>query len=100
MEEIFGEIMDETDVDDRVEKLKDGSLIIDGSYSIRDLNNRLNLTLEESPDYETIGGLILARLQVIPRGGEIVNHGHYKFTVVGVEGRRITKVKMYKSPSA
>ena len=100
MEEIFGEIMDETDVDDRVEKLKDGSLIIDGSYSIRDLNNRLNLNLEESPDYETIGGLILARLQVIPRGGEIVNHGHYKFTVVGVEGRRITKVKMYTSPSA
>jgi putative hemolysin len=100
MEEIFGEIMDETDVDDRVEKLKDGSLIIDGSYSIRDLNNRLNLNLEESPDYETIGGLILARLQVIPRGGEIVNYGHYKFTVVGVEGRRITKVKMYTSPSA
>ena len=99
MEEIFGEIMDETDVDDRVEKLKDGSLIIDGSYSIRDLNNRLNLNLEESPDYETIGGLILARLQVIPRGGEIVNYGHYKFTVVGVEGRRITKVKMYTSPS-
>jgi putative hemolysin len=99
MEEIFGEIMDETDVDDRVEKLKDGSLILDGSYSIRDLNNLLNLNLEESPDYETIGGLILAKLQVIPRGGEIVNHGHYKFTVVGVEGRRITKVRMYTSPS-
>jgi putative hemolysin len=100
MEEIFGEIMDETDVDDRVEKLKDGSLIIDGSYSIRDLNNRLKLNLEESPDYETIGGLILARLQVIPKGGEIVNYGHYKFTVVGIEGRRITKVRMYTSPSA
>ena len=100
MEEIFGEIMDETDVDDRVEKLKDGSLIIDASYSIRDLNNRLNLNLEESPDYETIGGFILVRLQVIPKGGEIVNHGRYKFTVVGVDGRRITKVKMYKSSSA
>jgi putative hemolysin len=99
MEEIFGEILDETDVDDRVERLRDGSLIIDGSYSIRDLNNRLNLNLEESPEYETIGGLILARLQVIPKGGEIVNHGHYKFTVVGVEGRRITKVKMYTSPT-
>ncbi len=100
MEEIFGEIMDETDVDDRVEKLRDGSLIIDGSYSIRDLNNRLNLNLEESPDYETIGGLILAKLQVIPRGGEIVTHGQYRFTVVGVEGRRITKVKVTASPSA
>lgn len=97
MEEIFGEIMDETDVDDRVEKLKDGSLIIDASYSIRDLNNRLNLGLKESSDYETLGGLILTRLQVIPRGGEIIYHGQYRFTVVGIEGRRITKIKLDKA---
>lgn len=97
MEEIFGEIMDETDVDDRVERLKDGSLIIDASYSIRDLNNRLNLGLKESSDYETLGGLILTRLQVIPRGGEIIYHGQYRFTVVGIEGRRITKIKLDKA---
>ncbi len=50
MEEIFGEIMDETDVDDLIERRKDGTFIIDGSYSIRDLNNNLQLDLEESPD--------------------------------------------------
>ncbi len=98
MEEIFGEIMDETDVDDRIERLRGGSFIIDASYSIRDLNNRLNLNLPESPDYETLGGFILTQLQGIPRGGEIVYAGLHKFTVVGLEGRRITKVKMEKSP--
>src|SRR5690606_3819576 len=56
MEEIFGEIMDETDVDDLMERKKDGTIGIDGSYSIRDLNNKLQLALEESPDYETLGG--------------------------------------------
>ena len=96
MEEIFGEIMDETDVDDRIERLKDGSFIIDASYSIRDLENRLNLNLPESPDYETLGGFVLNQLQLIPRGGEIVNYSRYRFTVVGIEGRRITKIKMNK----
>jgi putative hemolysin len=96
MEEVFGEIMDETDVDDRIERLRDGTVIVDASYSIRDLNNRLNINLPESPDYETLGGFILVRLQDIPRGGEIVYHGVHKFTVVGLEGRRITKVKLDK----
>lgn len=100
MEEIFGEIMDETDVDDSIERLKDGSLIIKGSYSIRDLNNRLHLDLEESPDYETLGGFILTHLQGIARGGEIVSLGPYRFTVVGIEGRRISKVKLERTREA
>jgi putative hemolysin len=94
MEEIFGEIMDETDVDDRMQRLTDGSVLIDAALSIRDLNNRLNLDLVESPDYETLGGFILAELQGIAKGGEIIHQGPYKFTVVGIDGRRITKVKL------
>jgi CBS domain containing-hemolysin-like protein len=61
MEEIFGEIMDETDTDVR-EKAPDGSLLVDGSYSIRDLNSALNRP-SESADYETLGGFILTQLQ-------------------------------------
>lgn len=96
MEEIFGEIMDETDVDDRIERLKDGSIIIDASYSIRGLNIRLDINIPESPDYETIGGFILNQLQGMARGGEMIDHGIYRFIVVGVEGIRITRVKLEK----
>jgi len=64
-----------------MEKLRDGSVIIDASYSIRDLNNRLPLDLPESPDYETLGGFLLTQLQDIARGGEIIYQGGYKFTV-------------------
>ncbi len=94
MEEIFGEIMDETDVDDRMERLKDGSVIVDAAYSIRDLNSKMDLDLPEAPDYETLGGFILSQLQGIARGGEMVYVAGYKFTVVGIEGRRITKVRL------
>ncbi len=97
MEEIFGEIMDETDVDDRMERLKDGSLVIDGAYSIRDLNSKMDIDLVESPDFETLGGFILNQLQGVAKGGEIIFVGQYKFTVVGIDGRRITKVKLEKA---
>lgn len=97
MEEIFGEIMDETDVDDLMERQKDGTIVIDGSYSIRDLNNKLNLNLEESPDYETLGGFILTKLQGMARGGEVIYHGPYRFTIGDVEGLRISKVKLERT---
>ena len=97
MEEIFGEIMDETDTDVRIERMPDGSAIVDGAYSIRDLNAALNLELEESPDYDTLGGFVLTLLQGMPKGGEMVHHGNHRFTVVGIQGRRIGKVKIDKS---
>jgi putative hemolysin len=96
MEEVFGEIMDETDVDLRVERNKDGSVVVEGSYSVRDLNNVLNLNLPESPDYETLGGFILSQIQGIAKGGEIIHYDGYRLTVVGIHGRRISKIKIEK----
>jgi putative hemolysin len=94
VEEIFGEIMDETDVDIQIERNKDGSIVVDGSYSIRDINNALDLNLPESSDYETLGGFILSEIQGIARGGEIVRYDDKQLTVVGIHGRRIAKVKI------
>jgi putative hemolysin len=94
MEEIFGEIMDETDVEIQIERNRDGSVVVDGSYSIRDLNAALDLELPESPEYETLGGFLLSEIQGIARGGEIVHYDIYRLTVVGIHGRRIAKVKI------
>ncbi len=98
MEEIFGEIMDETDTEDSIQRLRDGSYIVDSSYSIRDLNEKLKIDIPESADYETLGGFILAQLQGMPKGGEIIFQGSNKFTIVGISGRRITKVKFERKP--
>src|SRR3990170_3933618 len=97
IEEIVGEIEDEYDFEDRpVKILKDGSMIIDASLQIRDLIDQYKLAIEESEDYETIAGLVLTQLQKMPRGGEIVKYGDYKITVVDIEGKRISKVKLEK----
>jgi len=97
IEEIVGEIEDEYDFEDRpVKILKDGSMIIDASLPIRDLIERHHLAIEESEEYETLAGLVLSLLQRMPKGGEIVRYGDYKLTIVDIEGKRISKVKLEK----
>ncbi|MGE5220444.1 MAG: hemolysin family protein [Chloroflexota bacterium] len=96
VEEIVGEIRDEYDREERgpVERLPDGSMVIQGSALLKDLKTDFNLPFEESPDYHTLAGFMLARLKRIPRGGEWVEEHGYKLTIVDMEGRRILKIKV------
>ncbi|HEX7124642.1 MAG TPA: hemolysin family protein [Thermodesulfobacteriota bacterium] len=95
IEEIVGEIRDEREVDERpVERQPDGSLVVDASLSARDLREQYGVPIPESTEFETVAGFMLAMLQRIPKGGEIVTHEGYKFTVVNLDGRRIAKVKV------
>jgi putative hemolysin len=96
VEEIVGEIRDEYDREERgpVERMADGSMIIQGSALLKDLKADYGLPFEESPDYHTIAGFVLAKLRRIPRGGERVEHNGYRLTIVDMEGRRIVKVKL------
>ncbi len=94
-EEIVGEIEDESKVGvgDMVKRLKGGTMVIDGSTSVRDLINIWGLALIDSEAYETIAGMILSRLQAMPKGGEVIHQNGYKFTVLEVEKNRIVKVR-------
>jgi magnesium and cobalt exporter, CNNM family len=96
VEEIVGEIRDEYDREERgpVERLPDGSLVIQGSALLKDLKTDFELPFEESPDYHTLAGFMLAKLKRIPRGGEWVEENGYKLTIVDMEGRRIVKIKL------
>lgn len=95
LEEIVGEIRDEYDREEKgpVERLPDGSMVIHGSALLKDLKSDFGLPFEESPDYHTLAGFVLAQLKRIPRGGEKVDHNGYRLTIVDMEGRRIVKVK-------
>jgi CBS domain containing-hemolysin-like protein len=76
-----------------VERLPDGSMVIAGSALLKDLKADFELPFEESPDYHTAAGLLLARLKRIPRGGEWIEENGFKLTIVDMEGRRIVKIK-------
>jgi len=95
IEEIVGEIQDEYDTEEKpVERLKDGSLLVDASTPVRDLVDRYSLPIPITSDYETLSGFITHQLQGIPRGGEVFNHEGYRFTVVDLGDRRVSKVKV------
>jgi magnesium and cobalt exporter, CNNM family len=96
VEEIVGEIRDEYDREERgpVERFPDGSMVIQGSALLKDLKTDFSLPFEESPDYHTLAGFMLAKLKRIPRAGEWVEDNGYKLTIVDMEGRRIVKIKV------
>jgi putative hemolysin len=100
VEEIVGEIRDEYDREEHgpVERLPDGSMVIQGSALLKDLKADFDLPFEDSADYHTLAGFLLARLKRIPRGGEWVEENGYKMTIVDMEGRRIVKIKLERLP--
>ncbi len=101
IEEIVGEIHDEYDAVERpIERLRDGSLVVEGTVSAGDLRERYEVPIPESSEFETVAGFMLDRLGSLPKGGEVVDLGDYRLTVVDVEKHRISKVKIDKAPPA
>lgn len=72
LEELVGEIEDEHDIGEprRVQRLADGSMIVDALISIYDLADLLDIELEEELPYDTLAGLILHQLGRFPLKGE------------------------------
>lgn len=102
LEEIVGEIEDEYDVNKGegpgsggiVERRKDGSILIDATATLRDLEDHgFDYSTLAEEEYTTMAGFMLARLQRIPLGGEFVTFEGYRYTVVDMEDNRIVKVK-------
>ncbi len=98
IEEIVGEIRDEHDTESPVTQLADGTLLIDASISIKDLKEDYQILLPESPEYETLGGFLMATLQKIPESGDMVEVEQKRIHIVEMVGRRISKVKLEKLP--
>jgi putative hemolysin len=76
--------------------MPDGSLLVEGGVLLNDLKEKHGLPVEETQDFRTIAGFLLARLARIPQGGEAVFQDSHKMTIVAMDGRRIAKVKIEK----
>lgn len=94
LEEIVGEIADEHDIQMQgVKKEADGSVVVDGSVSIRDLNRALDWRL---PDEEatTIAGLVIHETQSIPEEKQAFTFHGKRFIVMKREKNRITRLRI------
>ena len=95
VEQIFGEIQDEYDVnEDWVEQqLDERTYLLSARHEIDDLNEKYNWDLPEG-DYETLGGLILSINEDLPNVGDIFDIGPYTFTIESVQGTRIGTIRV------
>jgi CBS domain containing-hemolysin-like protein len=100
LEEMVGEIHDEFDVVRLPQKLPDGSLIFDASLKVRDLDSQFGIVLPDDTGYETVGGFVLAHLGFIPRGGESFEEAGYRITVVEMDHRRVSRVRILRQDDA
>ncbi|WP_300457419.1 hemolysin family protein [Desulfobacula sp.] len=90
IEEIIGEIVDETDrmVPDIV-RLKGNHWLVSGKIDIDDLNKRIEIEIPESNTYDTFSGFFLEQIGRIPKPGDSIMIDHWMATVKDMDGNRI-----------
>jgi CBS domain containing-hemolysin-like protein len=95
LEEIFGEIQDEYDIEEFIEKqLADDEFIFSGRLELDYLSEKYNLEFKEDSDAETLSGYIVQHHETIPVAKEHIIIDNYEFDVLTVNETRIETVKM------
>ena len=99
LEEIVGEILDESDEpEETAPPTRAGEIVVPGSTHVGELNDRYSLTIPED-DYTTIGGFVFGALGRLPSVGDRVSAGGATLTVREMDGRRVESLAVDVEPS-
>jgi putative hemolysin len=95
LEEIFGEIKDEYDVEEFVErKVSETEYIFSGRLELDYLTEKYKLMFDQETDAETLSGYVVEQHEQIPSAGEKIIYGNYEFEMLKVTDTRIEILKM------
>ena len=93
IEEIIGEIFDETDTDETyLEKIDDSNYLFNGNASVREINRSLDISLPDQ--FVTLSGLIHDLAKEIPKVGKVFYIGDIKLQIISRSINKINKVKL------
>lgn len=97
LEQIIGEIEDETDIDEEayVKKHEDGHYIIKAMMPMGEFNDYFEPALDDE-DCDTIGGLLIKHFGHLPTPDERITIGNYDFSVVHADNRKIRMICLVK----
>lgn len=85
---------------ERVRRLPNGNLLLDGLALVADLEAATGIDIAgDGEDFDTVGGLAMARLGRIPAVGERFREAGYEFQVTAMEGRRVARVLARRAAS-
>jgi magnesium and cobalt exporter, CNNM family len=98
LEELFGEIKDEFDIEEEIcRKIGERTYIISGKVEIDHINEKYDLRIEEG-DYETLSGYILNKTGRIPRQGETVKIDNFTILIARASAQKVEMVKLIQNP--
>ena len=94
VEEIFGEIEDEFDKDELVErKINDKNFIFSARHEIDYLNDTYDFSIPESDEYETLSGFIIHQYESLPEVGKLIETPKFFITILKVSGPKIIEIQ-------
>ena len=94
VEEVVGEIVDETDRENPfIEQESENVWVVDGRFPVEDAAE-LGWPVEDSADYETIAGWLMSMLDSVPQVGEELAFDGYRFKIQAMRRRRISTVRV------
>lgn len=95
LEEIFGEIKDEYDVEEFVEKqISQNEFILSGRLELDYLVEKFDLSFPEDVESETLSGFIISKNEAIPQPKQVIIINNYQFDILNVSDTRIEMVKV------
>ena len=98
LEEIFGEIRDEHDLEtEPIRALEESTFLVDARVSVDEIKDELGIALPEG-EFDSVGGFILDRLGRVPAVGEKLVWEDLEFTVEAVLENRIQRVRIVRRP--
>jgi putative hemolysin len=98
LEEIVGEIHDEFEKEEKpFDQIDKNIWIVDAKQSIFDVNKTLEVNIPEG-EYDTISGFVFSILGKVPVVGDVVKYDGMSISVERIHRRRITRIKIVKSP--
>lgn len=97
LEEIFGEIEDEHDEDEEIEKqVSDEEFVLSCRLEVEYLNEKYNLEIEESKEYDTLAGLIIYHYEGIPTAGQTLVIGKLQIRILRTTRSRLELARVKK----
>ena len=97
LEEIFGEIEDEHDEAEEIEKqVGDEEFVLSCRLEVEYLNEKYNLEIEESKEYDTLAGLIIYHYEGIPTAGQILVIGKLQIRILRTTRSRLELARVKK----
>ena len=97
VEEVMGEFRDPYDKGEyEIVEQDDGTIIVDGSINIYDIEEYFNINFPDDRDYDTLAGFILDSIGDIPKKSEEVKFDNFIFKVILLDQNRIEKIKVLK----